>query len=63
MAPSIARTPPTRSRRQSYTNMQPMLPDSVSWITLLNFFRAPGKAIFYVIIGFIENEAPTLGRW
>ena len=30
--------------------MQPMLRDSVSWVTLLNFFERP--LILYVIIGF-----------
>ena len=53
MAPSITRTPPTRSRRRSYTNMRPVLRDSVSRFTLLNFFRSPGEAIFYVIIRFM----------
>jgi hypothetical protein len=32
---------PTCSRRRSYTNMQPMLRDSVSWVTLLKFFERP----------------------
>jgi len=47
MAPSIARTPPTRSRRQSHTNMQPTLRESVTGSHCLIFSLGGGFSTFW----------------